>query len=116
MHIVKIFGDVKLQASIKIHCESINIFEISTSVSVYLKAINSARPDGEICKGFEQMAVKMNKSTDQCSLHEIQQLKEAIAESAAVHSLCIWSVERLRAQFWSSFLFIQTVHRWFMPP
>ena len=89
VHIVKKFGDVKLQTSIKIYCESINKFEMSTSVSVYLKAI-SARPDGEICKGFTQMAMKINKSTDECSLHEIRQLKEAIAENAAVHSYSVY--------------------------
>ena len=89
VHIVKKFGDVKLQASIKIYCDSIKKFEMSTSVSVYLKAI-SARPDGEICKGFTQMAMKINKSTDECFLHEIRQLKEAIAESAAVHSYSVY--------------------------
>ena len=89
VHIVKKFGDVKLRTSIKIYCESINKFEMSTSVSVYLKAI-SARPDGEICKGFQQMAVKINKSINECSLHEIRQLKEAIAESAAVHSYSVY--------------------------
>ena len=89
VHIVKKFCDVKLRTSIKVYCDSINKFEMSTSVSVYLKAI-SARPDGEICKGFTQMAVKINKSTDECSLHEIRQLKEAIAESAAVHSYSVY--------------------------
>ena len=89
VYIVKKFGDVKLRTSNKIYCESIKRFEISTSVSVYLKAI-SARPDGEICKGFEQMAMKINKSINECFLHEIRQLKEAIAESAAVHSYSVY--------------------------
>ena len=89
VHVITKFGDVKLKRGIRIYCDSINKFEMSTSVSVYLKAI-SARPDGEICKGFEQMAMKINKSTDQCTLHEIRQLKEAIAESAAVHSYSVY--------------------------
>ena len=89
VHIVKKFGDVKLRASIMIYCNSINKFEMSTTASVYLKAI-SVLPDSQICKGFEKMAMKINKSTDQCSLHEIRQLKEAIAESAAVHSYSVY--------------------------
>ena len=89
MHIVKKFGDVKLNTSIMIYCDSIKEFEISTTVSVYLHAI-SARPDGEICKGFTQMAMKINKPTCVCTLHEIRQLKEAIAESAAVHSYSVY--------------------------
>ena len=89
VHIVKKFGDVQLQTSIKIYCDSIKKFEMSTSVSVYLKAI-LACPDGEICKGFEQMAMKINKSINECFLHEIRQLKEAIAESAAIHSYSVY--------------------------
>ena len=89
VHIVRNFGDAKLQRGIKIYCDSIKKFEMSTTVSVYLKAI-SVLPDSQICKGFTQMAMKINKSTDECSLHEIRQLKEAIAESAAVHSYSVY--------------------------
>ena len=89
VHIVKKFGDVKLKRGIRIYCDSIKKFETSTTVSVYLKAI-SVLPDSQICKGFEQMAMRINKSTDECSLHEIRQLKEAIAESAAVHSYSVY--------------------------
>ena len=89
MHIVKKYCDVKLQTSIRIYCDSIKKFEISTTVSVYLLAI-SAHPDGEICKGFTQMAMKINKPTSLCTLHEIRQLKEAIAESASVHSYSVY--------------------------
>ena len=89
VHIVKKFGNVKLKRGIRIYCDSIKKFEMSTSVSVYLKAI-SVLPDSQICKGFEKMAMKINKSTDECSLHEIRQLKEAIAESAAVHSYSVY--------------------------
>ena len=89
VHIVKKFGDFKLKRGIGIYCDSIKKFEMSTSVSVYLKAI-SAHPDGKICKGFTQMAMKINKSTDQCTLHEIRQLKEVIVENAAVHSYSVY--------------------------
>ena len=89
VHIVKTFGDVKQKRSTEIYCDSIKKFEMSTTVSVYLEAI-SVLPDSQICKGFTQMAMKINKSTDQYSLHEIRQLKEAIAESAAVHSYSVY--------------------------
>ena len=89
VRIIKKMGDAKLNAGITMYYNSINKFEMSTSVSVYLKAI-SARPDGDICKGFTRMAVKINKSTDQCSLHEIRQLKKAIAKNAAFRSYGIY--------------------------
>jgi hypothetical protein len=93
LHVVKRFGDVKLKTRITMYCDSIRTFEISTTVSVYLHAI-SALPDGEICKGFTQMAMKINKPTSVCTLYEIRQLKEAIAENASVHSYSVY-IERV---------------------
>ena len=87
--IIKKFGNGELKVRMLKYCDSIKKFEVSTTAAVYLKAI-SANPDGEICKGFTRMAMKINKSTSDCTLHEIRQLKEAMAENASVHSYSVY--------------------------
>ena len=87
--IIKKFGNGDLKVRMLKYCDSIKKFEVSTTAAVYLKAI-SANPDGEICKGFTRMAMKINKSTSDCTLHEIRQLKEAMAENASVHSYSVY--------------------------
>ena len=89
VNIVKEYGDTKLKKRITVYCDAITKFEISTTVDVYLKAI-LALPGGEICKGFMRMAIKINKSVSECSLHEIRQLKESLAENACVHSYSVY--------------------------
>ena len=56
-----------------------------TTVAVYLHAI-SALPEGNVCDGFTQMALKVDKPTSTCTLHEVRQLKETTANKAPVHS------------------------------
>ena len=89
VHVVKKFGDVKLKTSITMYCSAIDMFELCTTVDVYLKDI-SALPDGEICRGFTRMAMKIQKKISECTLHEIQKQKEAIAENASVHSYGVY--------------------------
>ena len=89
VHVVKKFGDVKLKTSITMYCSAIDMFELCTTVDVYLKDI-SALPDGEICRGFTRMAMKIQKKISECTLHEIRKQKEAIAENASVHSYGVY--------------------------
>ena len=62
---------------------------MATTVNVYLHAI-SAHPKSKIFKGFAQMVLKINKSIYVCTLHEIRQLKEAIASNASLHSYSMY--------------------------
>ena len=103
--IIKKFGNGDLRVRMLKYCDSIKKFEVSTTAAVYLKAI-SANPDGEICKGFTRMALKINKSTSDCTLHEIRKLKESMAENASVHSYSVY-VESLAE---SSVLVVLRVH------
>ena len=89
VHIVKRFGDAKLNGKIMMYCDSIKKFETGITVAVYLHAI-SALPDSDVCQGFIQMAIKINKPTSMCKMHEIRQLKETIAEKASVYSHCLY--------------------------
>ena len=41
-------------------------------------------------KGFAEMVLKINKSIYVCTLHEIRQLKEAIASNASLHSYSMY--------------------------
>ena len=83
LHVVKKFCEAALKQRMLDYNESFQSFEMATTVDVYLCA-RSARPEGEICRGFTQMALKLNKSTSQCTLHEIRRLKESIAEAASI--------------------------------
>ena len=103
--IIKKFGNIELKGRMLKYCDSIMKFEVNTTVAVYLKAI-SANPDGEICKGFTRMAMKINKSTSDCTLHEIRQLKEAMAENASVHSYSVY----IESMAESSVLVVVRIH------
>ena len=105
VHVIKKYGSVELKARMIKYCDSIKKFEVSTIVAIYLKAI-SAHPGGEICKRFDRMAVKINKSINECTLHEIRQLKEAIAENASVH----WYSMYIESVAESSVLVVLCVH------
>ena len=105
VHAIKKYGSVEIKARMIKYCDSIKKFEVSTIVAIYLKAI-SAHPGGEICKRFDRMAVKINKSINECTLHEIRQLKEAIAENASVHSYSMY-IESIAE---SSVLVVLRVH------
>ena len=52
------------------------------------------------------MAMKINKSIHDCSLHEIRQLKEAMAENASVHTYSMY-IESLAE---SSVLVVLRIH------
>ena len=88
-----------------IQADFVTEIEVSTTAAVYLKAI-SANPDGEICKGLIRMAMKINKSTSDCILHEIRQLKEAMAENASVHCYSVY----IESMAESSVLVVLRIH------
>ena len=87
--IVKKYGEATLVQRMLDYQKSFESFEAETTIDVYLSAI-SARPDGEICKEFNRMAMKINKPANACTLCEIRQLKDTIAENASVHSYGVY--------------------------
>ena len=64
-------------------------FEKNTTVNVYLCAI-SAPPESDIFIGFTEMAMKINKPSNICTLYEIRQLKESIAHNASLHAYSVY--------------------------
>ena len=87
-HVVKRFCH-ELKGRMLTYRDSLTSFEKSTTVDVYLCAI-SARPGGEIRKGFIRMTMKINKPPSECSLHEIRELKESIEERASIESYAMY--------------------------
>ena len=65
------------------------LFEKNTTVDVYLCAI-SAPPESDIFFGFTEMAMKINKPSNICTLYEIRQLKESIARNASLHTYSVY--------------------------
>ena len=87
--LIRMFCEAALKQRMLDYKKSFQSFEMDTTVDVYLCAI-SAHPEGKTCRGFTQMALKLNKSTSQCTLHEIRQLTNDIAEEASIPSYCVY--------------------------
>ncbi|CAI8005146.1 hypothetical protein GBAR_LOCUS4079 [Geodia barretti] len=87
-HVVKRFCH-DLKGRMTGYRDSLVAFEKSTTVDVYLCAI-SARPGGEVSKGFIRMTTKINKPPSECSLYVIRELKESIEEAASLESYAMY--------------------------
>ena len=84
-----------LQQSMKDYCKSLEEFEASTTVEVYLSAIPD-EVDEEIMNGFSEMVVKIDKPSAQCTLLEVRKLNKAIIKKSTLcsHSVYIGAVSR----------------------
>ena len=87
--VVERFCETALKTRMLSYRDSLEKFEMATTVDVYLCAI-SAHPKSKIFKGFAEMVLKINKSIYVCTLHEIRQLKEDIASNASLHSYSMY--------------------------
>ena len=74
LHLVKKFcgDDDTLKKRMLDYRDSLESFERATTANIFLHAI-SACP--EMCEAFSRMAMKINKSANECTLHEIRQKK-----------------------------------------
>ena len=87
--VVKKFCGEPLQQRMLAYKESHITFEKNTTAYVYLCAI-SAPPESDIFVGFTEMAMKINKPSNICTLYEIRQLKESIARNASLHAYSVY--------------------------
>ena len=88
LHIVKMFCKELTQRMLS-YRDSLIVFEKTTPVNVYLCAV-SAPPGGRIFTGFLEITMKINKLASECTLHEIQELKESIEKEAALESYAVY--------------------------
>ena len=68
--VVERFCETSLKTRMLSYRDSLEKFEMATTVDVYLCAI-SAHPESKLFKGFAKMVLKINKSIYVCTLHEI---------------------------------------------
>ena len=87
LHLIKKFCDIAEKNRMQDYCKSLEKFETTTPVNVYLDAI-SASP--AISEAFSRMAMKMNKPVSECTLHEIRKLKESLTENAFLHPYSVY--------------------------
>ena len=84
-----------LKESMKDYCKSLEEFEASTTVEVYLSAVPK-EVDEELMNGFSEMVVKIDKPSSQCTLLEVRNLNRKIIEKSTLcsHSVYIGAVSR----------------------
>ena len=87
LHLIKKFCDAALKKRMLDYRDSFQSFEINTTIDIYLAAI-SACP--EMYKAFSEMATKINKPGNECTLYDVRQVKEAIAKAASLHSYSVY--------------------------
>ena len=87
LHLVKRFCDAALNKRMLDYRDSFQSFEINTTIDIFLAAV-SASP--EMCEAFSRMAARIDKSANECTLHEVRQVKEAIANTASLHMYSVY--------------------------
>ena len=85
LHLVKAFCDAALKKRMQKYRDSFDSFEETTTVDIYLCAI-SVHPKSDVYQAFSKMIMTIDKPARECTLREIRQLRESLAESADIHS------------------------------
>ena len=87
LHLVKKFCDAALKKRMLDYRDSFQSFEINTTIDIFLAAISAC---SEMCEAFSEMATKINKPGNECTLYDVRQVKEAIAKAASLHSYSVY--------------------------
>ena len=69
------------------YCNSLDRFEKDTFIDVYVSASNASP---EVCQEFVTMAAKLNKTSSQCTLHEVRKLAESIASRSGISPYTVY--------------------------
>ena len=85
--IISKFCKALLQRRMQKYCQSLRKFEMETTVNIYLKAITAKEI---LSSEFVKMAVKINKETAKCTLHDVRKFKEVIAEKASLEHYSVY--------------------------
>ena len=88
-HLVDKFCDAVLKKRMLDYRDSLESFEKTTSVDIFLCAV-STHQEGAVYKAFSRMVAKINKPASKCSLHEIRQLNESLARDAYIHPYSVF--------------------------
>lgn len=85
--VVRKFCEALLQQRMREYCESLQSFEKATTIDIYLVAI---RAHSELTTEFKKMAMKLNKPSSVCTLYEVRELQETIAERASLEMYSVY--------------------------
>ena len=107
--VVRKFCEAALQRRMQEYCESLEKFEKATFIDVYLKAIEAGVV---LYSEFIKMAIKINKPTSECTLHEVRKLKEAIAERASLQPYSIYLGGEIGEDITYSYAFHSHKNEW----
>ena len=86
LHLIKRFCEAALKSRMFLYRDSLIKFEMTTTIDIYLRAIPTHH---EVLEAFSEIVVKINKPASACTLHEVRQFSEALAEGA---DLLLYSV------------------------
>ena len=86
LHLIKKFCEAALKTRMFLYRDSLIKFEMATTIDIYLHAIPAHH---EVHTAFSQIVVKINKPASACTLHEVRQFSEVLAEGA---DLLLYSV------------------------
>ena len=85
--VVRKFCEALLQQRMREYCESLQSFEKATTIDIYLVAIRAC---SELTSEFKKMALKLNKPSSVCTLYEVRELQETIAERASLDMYSVY--------------------------
>ena len=86
LHLIKRFCEAALKSRMLHYRDSLIEFEKATTIDIYLCAFPTHR---KICEAFSKIVVEIDKPASACTLHEVRQFSEALAEGA---DLLLYSV------------------------
>ena len=88
LHLINKFCNSTEKKRMQDYCKSVEKFEIATPVNIYLVAISAST---DILQKFSEIVMKMNKQASKCTLHEVRKFKEALCNTAELHSYSVYT-------------------------
>ena len=94
LHLIKKFCDAALKKRMLDYRDSLESFERTTTVDIFLCAI-SASPEGNVFQAFSRMTSTIKKTPAECTLHNIREFKISLARDADLHPYAVFIEERM---------------------
>ena len=81
--LIKKFCEGTLQRRMINFRKSLEMFEVETTIDVFLLAISACR---ELTLAFKRMAIKINKPVTVCTLHDLRMFMNTFADKTSLHT------------------------------
>ena len=86
LHLINKFCSAAEKKRMQDYCNSLEKFEVSTSVNIYLVAISAG---SDILQEFSEIVMKLKRRASKCTLHEVRRFKEDLCKTGALHSYSV---------------------------